>query len=268
MKDIPDYLSSVTILTPKGDLVTETLHAIEDLQVRASRERMWRRAALTAVGFGLVGVAALLSFWLPSRVTTSVLRDPFSVYGTNFVAPGETAVIRLTNKRPDLLPDFSCRINAAALGDNIASLDHDRKCETITVRMKRQPFVKADGTAIEQVSYDRLPLAIDAAAENGEIIWRGQWDIGLRNFIEERRFSVRTVEAGGRGTGKLEVLFDGKALGSGYECRVQSGSIARVDSTDGACILARIGSPPTVGTVTIRHPNSGWSQDYTLKPIF
>lgn len=69
---IPAYLRAVTILEPQGDVVAETVAAVEAVRPPARRGRL---IALVAAGFALAGVAAFAGYhhWQNQRMADSEL---------------------------------------------------------------------------------------------------------------------------------------------------------------------------------------------------
>jgi hypothetical protein len=183
MTAVPDYLRNVTILLPSGDVITDTLNAIAGLEARAKRRRLLKTAGYTAAVSAVTGLGAFAIFRPPAQAPpqAGLLRDPFSVYGSNFVSQGETAVVNLTNRHPDLIREFTCRVDVSEMKQNIETLDHDDRCEAIRITTKAQTFVDPRGKRLQPGDYDRTPMDIEVLAKHGEVIWRGRWEIGFKN---------------------------------------------------------------------------------------
>ena len=185
MPSIPDYLRNVTILTPVGDLVTETLNAIAGLEARAKNRRRAKAATLALAGCAVISGLAGYALYTPPEPTVTAVREPFTIYGSNFLKAGETAVVNVTNKRPDIFKDYTCLVKAPEMADNIVSIDYDERCEKITVKANSGPFVMPDGKRINLTSYYRSPMDIEISAKHGAVIWRGSWQIGFQNPITQ-----------------------------------------------------------------------------------
>lgn len=279
LASVPDYLRNVTILSPAGDLVTDVFNAVSGLEARSRKRRHTRVAMISSAVAGTAAVLAALAFAPPSTQSVVAPKNPFSVYGTNFVGWGQTAVVNVTNSRPDYHKDYTCKVEAGGMAVNVQSIDHDKKCETITIKAKPGPFVESlenPKKPIEQTEYDRAPLAIDLMGAHGDVIWRGNWQIGFQNFVDPKRFTLRklgddlkpvnvALTDGPARNYLFELLLDKKPLDDGFECRAPGNPIVMRSNS---CIFQVTGSLAheeyILSNLTIVHPKTGWQQDYQI----
>lgn len=264
MPDVPDYLRNVTILTPAGDLVTETLNAVAAGESRSKRRRQVKTAA---VSFGLAAVAALVAAMVlkpPAQQTMVAPKAPFSVYGSNFVGHGQSAVVNVTNQRPDIYKDLKCIVDSRKMEANIASIEHDPACETITIKTKLRPFLQPDGGLIESISYDRTPLPIEIMWQHGQVIWRGEWQIGFQNFLDPARISLRKLDEAA-GYLWFELLLDGSPFTDGYVCKANDEGTSFKNKS---CVFKvtgyNAGQSTFAASVLLTHPETGWIQDFKI----